>query len=279
MIKLILLTYENRSGSTLLTKNLNSDKIFCFPESDELMSWILSPYDNKRFDLLKSETKFREWPFDQSELRLLDKAELSMVLSFIIQKFVFSFSKNCEFILFKGTDYLFANSDSITFLENFFQEIILIDLKRNPINIYNSQLKSIHSVTNLPMENNVVKFFNRIEKRAAFNVLFKKRIVLNFEEFILDVNSSISGIYEYLKVHEWTSIEYTIGKSQLHLHSRMVIDPSTKDLRYENINRFDLFLLRSFIQGRISTDTFWVRVYSCLRTFQFKLWVVGRFFS
>ena len=278
-LKLVLLTYENRSGSTLLAKELNSTKIVCCPESDVLMNIIL---ESGRLDLdsLLNDYKFEEWGIQECLLKTINyKYPLEESVFNLLSCYVQKISMSCSTVVIKGTDYLFITDEVVSKLERYFSEVILINLNRDIYSVYNSQVKSIHSNTGIPMENNVVKFYNRIHRRKLTIPAVPRVLNLHFEEFIKQKSVTINKIYQYLgyKGSSIEKIEYTIGNSQHHLHSRKYIDIKMASRQVDNIGIIDRLILRFFLTGKLDPKSKLLIPYQLFCFIQWKLRILKRF--
>lgn len=279
MLDLILLTYENRSGSTLLAKELNSSQIICCPESDVLMNAIVNDKDID-LSVLLSDYKIMEWSLS-NEMKALLKNDCSGAYGVynFLSTYAKSKSNNYKAVLLKGTEYLFLNRTVIGKLEAYFKSVVLLNIVRDPVSIYNSQVKSIHSKTGLPMENSVVRFYKRIQRRISTVPQYDRVINVSFEELLDDRNRIIESINQDLgyEISANDKREYYIGESQRHLHQRTFVDKSMVIRQEDNISKMDLFLLKKLLQNKVDTTNVLLLPYRLFKYLQWRIRQVRRF--
>ena len=281
MLKIILMTYENRSGSTLVAKNLSSEKIVCCPESDVLMQIILSG-GCLSYEVLQDDYKFKEWEISDTLNQCLAEGMIyEEALACLLSEYVTKVNPLAEYVLIKGTDYLFIDSRATEKLSNIFEDIIMLKISRDPISIYNSQVKSIHSSMKLPMENNAVQFYLRIQRRILHKESISRVIIVEFEDYIIDVCKGNSRILSELKLDsdDFRPLEYRIGKSQAHLHERKIIDLKNSSRQWSNISFIDRILLKALIDEKIKSRSSLLIPYNYFCQIQWKYRILKKYFS
>jgi len=281
MLKIILMTYENRSGSTLVARNLSSDKIVCCPESDVLMQIILSG-GYLGFEILQDDYKFKEWEISDSLHHCLtENLTYQEALARLLSEYVRKVNPLAEYVLIKGTDYLFIDALATEKLNNIFGDVIMLKVTRDPISIYNSQVKSIHSSMKVPMENNAVQFYLRIQRRILYKEFISRVIIVEFEDYIMDVSQGNSRILSELKLDadDFRPLEYRIGKSQAHLHKRKIIDLKNGSRQLSNISFIDRIVLQALIDEKIKSRSRLLIPYIYLCQMQWKYRILKKYFS
>ena len=278
-MNLILLTYENRIGSTLLAKELNSSHLVCCPESDVLMSIILNDLN---FDLrpLIEDYKFREWGVnDELKTILAENISGEQRLLNLLKSYGQKMSPRPSSILIKGTDYLFIQPNTLNRLRNWFNDIHMIRVTRDPISIYNSQVRSIHSGLGIPMENNVLNFYKRFIKRKLAQPNLGNIFDVRFEVLLTNNHEIVESIYKELglPLKERDRIHYRVGLSQSHLHIRRNIDTKLALRQQDSISRVDLLILVKLLEGKISPSSAILWPYQLFCNIQWKLRLLKRF--
>lgn len=164
MIKRILLiTYQNRSGSTLLLNLFSRDKrIVACLEAEALIDHLLSnptesvgEHRNELIEILKKDKKLSEWQLPKEFFETIDQDETGFdVFLKILTKYTALENPDAETICFKGTK-VFENYNLIN--ELCFARSIrcdLIRIIRDPRAVYLSQKTTISPTTGKAMCNN-----------------------------------------------------------------------------------------------------------------------------
>lgn len=213
MIKIVFLSYINRSGSTYLVNQLSKVPDICIcPEADVLYDLLLSypnkiirPYHIRKWKaLLDLDYKFQFW-----------KLPISTILnSSILGKKFFLFFID---ILIAFQKKHFPDSKIIVFKHNYIYKIFLeiskpgnielygFSLIRDPRSIYNSQKKTISPYTHRKMCTNPLHFikeWNKYVDRHQSVSQFNNYSIIVFEDIILYFNDVMDFILNCLGIQE-----------------------------------------------------------------------------
>lgn len=165
-MKILFITYVNRSGSTFLSNLLSSSDDICVcPESDILVNLFLEDPNKEivieKDKLLKSlsrDKKITAWEFDTDiEAYVSETRTNFQIFTAIIRYYRDRMKPLANVIVFKAERMSFLMSEfSNHLIENSDTEIQFISLIRDPRAVISSQLNTIHPGINQPMTNNVV---------------------------------------------------------------------------------------------------------------------------
>ena len=251
-MKLILLTYENRSGSTFLTKQLSSNQILCCPESDFLTSLLEGVID---FDLkfLLGDIKQLEWGIDIENYEALYNNDLDKLSIFSKILFLYHKTQNSDsnFILFKTTQVPFIKKEILENLFNYFDDIFIIHVNRNPLNIYNSQKVVLQSKTKKPMEYSALKFVLRVfERQQKLKKIKFKKFKISFEDLILHTEEELKRVLLFLNIKKLDSVNYNVGTSQAYLHDRKKIDFKQAKRNIDNLSLIEIIFIKKIFKTK-----------------------------
>ena len=127
-MKLILLTYENRSGSTFLTKQLSSNQILCCPESDILTN-LLEGFKVENYKrALLDDIKQREWGIKESEYEDIEKkgSDNLSIFNEVLLSYHKSQNSISNYILFKTTQVPFLKKKLLNNLFDYYEDFFII---------------------------------------------------------------------------------------------------------------------------------------------------------
>lgn len=236
---IIFLAYINRSGSTILAKELSYFKDIAVSIEGLEKRFIKVDYEkfllNNENDIevlldnIYNEEKFKSWNIDREELKEeIINANIPLnyneLLKIILNKY-FS-NDNAQVILYKNIG-LFQNLKKS---QKIFPNSKYIFIERDPRAIFNSLSKSIDSLTKLPMSRDLVAFvvrYKNIKKKIYYyrknNNYNKMFYLISYEELIMHTNRTLSKIIKFLNVSSTkrkNSINYfdLIPEEQKHLH-------------------------------------------------------------
>ena len=236
------LAYINRSGSTLLSKELSK-----FEDIDVTLEGLETRFTNVDYekfllsnekdldlwlDRIYAEKKFIAWNINRGELKneLLDfgfPINYNNFLTITINKYFEN--SGSKILLYKDTG-LFNNLDKSTVI---FPKSKYLFILRDPRAIFNSLSKSIDSITGKIMTDNVFEFaitYKSIIKKIIFyqmNKKYSKSIcIVIYEDLILFPDEVIKEIIKYFNVSVKTKkipydYEAFIPKEQKHLHKNI----------------------------------------------------------
>ena len=133
----------------------------------------------------------------------------------------------------------------------------------------------------LPMENNAVQFYLRIQRRILHKESISRVIIVEFEDYIIDVCKGNSRILSELKLDsdDFRPLEYRIGKSQAHLHERKIIDLKNSSRQLSNISFIDRILLKALIDEKIKSRSSLLIPYNYFCQIQWKYRILKKYFS
>ncbi len=208
-MKIILLSYINRSGSTYLVNQLSKIPTICVcPEADILYELLLSYSNfkikqhhlNKWKSLFESDPKFKSWKLPvESIINANIVGENSYVLFInILIKFQKRYFPNCDTIIYKQ-NFLYKIFNEIKSIsENIFFGISLI---RSPLGIYNSQKHTINPQLCKIMSKNplqLIKEWNNFIK-TDYSMTDNYTVVI-YEKLITEFEESMDNILQFLKI-------------------------------------------------------------------------------
>jgi len=211
-MKIVLLTYVNRSGSTYLANLLSaSDDICVCPEGDMLVSLFLeSPGKAFRLDhqwkailsqIIESDRKLRSWGINTDIFPTLERAD-KYIDAFMAFLFYYKLKQKPEAIsiLFKAERLvdLFSNIER----NNRNQiKIKYLHLIRDPRAVYASQKRTLFPGTNRKMSHNPVftaLYWNHFIKAKIKNQELVGSHQTIYHDLVENMEETISGLSEYL---------------------------------------------------------------------------------
>ena len=228
------MTYLNRSGSTLLSKELDENfDVFVSIEAqfiNRLVRKYKLPFSSLEFEKFKSdlfsESKFRSWKISQERLEnrfhsLTFPIRLREVLDVILEEA--TENKHSEYTIVKSGKHF----KYYELLKAEYQDSTFIFIKRDPRAIFNSASKSIDSRTKKVMQDNVLRFCY-VYKRSMrqVNMLAKRKdfLIVGYEELVTNKESVLSKVSEFLElpiVSRESRYHGRIPEGQKHLHGNL----------------------------------------------------------
>ncbi len=205
-MKLIFLSYINRSGSSFLSQKLSEyEEIIVFPEGDALIDYFLlndkitkKNIATKISQLLKTDIKLKQWQFSEDDInKISEQPDKKQVFFSILKTFQQKNKKNAKYFFFKKRDAFVKIND----LKKILPQVTfnLICLFRDPRAIFYSQKISIDPYKNKPFNINPLitayywQFF--IEHSSC-----KKSIHILYEDFIKNTETSLKKIFSKLDI-------------------------------------------------------------------------------
>lgn len=193
MKKLVLITYQNRSGSTLLLNLFSRDRrLATCPEAEILIDLLLSNPTKKIhnasssiLDLLKNNKKLNSWNLPASIYKS-DNSERTFFDLFldIISAHKDIYSPNAQVVFFKGT-HIAKHYGDIKKLAKFKGiKINLIRIIRDPRAIWSSQSKTISPTTNKKMSVSPIDVARSWNSWIELTSNYHEIITLKYEDLI-----------------------------------------------------------------------------------------------
>lgn len=268
-MKIVLLSYINRSGSTFLAYQLSRIRHICVcPEADILYELLLikptrkiSKRDLKVLkELLIKDTKFKLWKLSTDSVFKEDIIGLNTFELFIkiLQAFKDEHYSECTTIVFKQ-NYLYRL---------FRQEIVFPGVKlygvfliRDPRAIYNSQKHTINPQTNKEMCNNPLllitnwnTFINSILYIDRSN---KPYAIIQYENMINNLEKTMNELLRHIDIHyqfknykqAYTNYINWLNDQHRKIHPDVEKEPKKKSLQKwsEHLDKIEVTLIQNHI--------------------------------
>jgi hypothetical protein len=258
-MKIILLSYLSRSGSTYLSNILARDKRFCVcPEAEVLTRNLLdSPngiLQKKAFDKLQKafqyDRKLKHWAIKAPEY-ISGGSKIDLFKRTLTQ-FKEKTNPEADFILFKseGLEGFYAQDNSD------FYKIILL---RDPRAIFYSQK------INRPSSGKGKMNINPIRLTKKFNNLYKsffvseKCILTKYESIVTNKAQELLNLSNFLKISSIiedsaSNVIDIIPENQKHLHVNLEQENLTKPLYkwQHHLSNYEIFLIQKHLDETIS---------------------------
>jgi len=271
-MKIVLISYLNRSGSTFLVNQLSKIPQVCIcPEADILYELLLRYSDfkvkkhhiKKWKSLFELDYKFKTWkiPIDSIiNQNIVGKTSYLLFLEILIafQKVHFP---NCNILIFKQ-NYLYKafNKLSTSYSDYKFYSLILI---RDPRGIYSSQKSTITPQTNKKMSTNPLQFIKEWDtyiEQAQAQIIFNNQKILVFENLILNFNNTMNILLYFLGLENpysnYNKLEAIhtswINKSHESLHPNINNPPILNNIKKWNtyLTEMDLKIITLFCKTK-----------------------------
>ncbi|MFC1891400.1 sulfotransferase [Thermodesulfobacteriota bacterium] len=258
--------YDDRSGSTYLSKQLAQNNEICIPPETNFIPNLLLKYTDgkisnysdleKAIDLIFQDPKFSDWGISSDKIRSYVSSSLPVNLNAFI-KLVFNIYKqeNNETARLIGIKKNYLNY--VDKVVKVFPDSKYIGLIRDGRAVFNSKKNSIYSVTNKPFETSprkgartwikFLKDFDRLEEKLPSNSL---RIY--YEAFINSSLDTMEKVFNFLKVDSIVKDtekqnQYSIPERYGDMHDNIYKEPLTtrisawkKDLSGKEIFVYEL---------------------------------------
>ncbi len=238
-MKLIFLSYINRSGSTFFCQEISKySDVFVFPEADALIDKFLlhkrinkSKYLQLLSSLFKKDEKLKNWGFNKRELSyIVEQKKYPKEIFFeILEIFKNRYKPNAEICIFKKRD---------AFIKKIYIEkvldipVSLICLVRDPRAIYCSQKMTIDYYKNKPFNINPLV-------TSYYWIFFLKNIIrvdtlaiIRYEDLINKKHNTINNILDKIgsdKKIDNNNLLYTniLSSRDREMHTNISLPPQT----------------------------------------------------
>ncbi len=260
MESIILLAYQNRSGSSFLFEQLSKYANVCVCLEAEVLIYelLMHPFDHftkigfeKVLDWSANDPKFIHWNLGSEELKGLLNVKTNFdAFVFILKAYKNKVLPEANAIAFKGTKVI----DFLRTYPKLIQasKFITVGLVRDPRGIFNSQKGNIDSIGRLPFAQSAVSFslsWNRyIKKMTEIEAKYEMKII-KYEDFI--ANTEVQNVWGHpitISFRAEGNYYKRIPESQKHLHKLVPLEP--KPLRinaWQNeLDEKDLFTIDFF---------------------------------
>ena len=232
------LSFINRSGSTLLAKELSSlrdvtvtleglehrsiggDKFALdLRSADDIECWL---------DKVFSEEKFRAWKINRDELRERLLGSFFPINYNNFLSIVFDLYAEKE----SSSSVLYKNRGLISDLERsmlVFPDAKYVFIYRDPRGIFSSQKKSMDSLTKVPMANTIVSYaigyktlMGKIQRYEMDNILGGYLLAIRYEDLICNKEETINSVVRFLGIgkervaNDCYNAEIPSGQKHLH---------------------------------------------------------------
>lgn len=269
-MNITFLTYLSRSGSTLLASKLDkySEVGVSIEENweDGILKGKVKLKGEKDLDLyiknISESNKFKFWDISSLQLKE-DLMTFSFPISYnnILKSIYKQFFKNDEikYFVHKKGAYFMHYKKVLRVFPN--AKILFID--RDPRAIYNSQKKSIDSITGKFMRGNPVSFAIYYKKsRLVINRLLNKSyfLITSYERLITNEKDELSRILNFIGMKRFSTINQSadyfnkIPESQKHLHGNIKTDKIIKQRMQgwqEELDECELAFLQCVLKKEI----------------------------
>ncbi len=214
-MKIVLINYLNRSGSTLLLSELSKVKNFvCLPESELLVKLLLSKPNQKirpnsrvialLDNALKDDPKLSLFPFNESVSNLIESHEKQVTGQIFFFRFIFAAAKQenplCTHVLFKNThiSFLLKRTPVHLLAQN---NVQLFFLLRDPRAIYLSQ-STTKGTWLKPMSKNPIltalEWNNLVASSRYYYKVYDRVEILHYEQFVQNPHQFIHSFLKAL---------------------------------------------------------------------------------
>jgi hypothetical protein len=209
-LKIIFLTYINRSGSTFLANELGKHpSIIACPEADILTNILLvrpnkdiTEKKTKIINQLSEDIKLQTWRFSKSELQLPDDIKTCFdVFNYLLKTFKNKNKPNAKYIVYKA-ERLFQLLPELNSINRSYCNNLVFFLIRDIRAVYLSQKLTLMPGNNKPFSSNVIKtsiYWNRYIK-SYFKSISTKPFIIKYEKFVLEHHDETHDIFHYLNL-------------------------------------------------------------------------------
>ncbi len=260
MESIILLAYQNRSGSSFLFEQLSKYANVCVCLESEILIYelLMRPFDDfakiglgRVLEWAANDPKFIHWNLGSEELKGLLNVKTNFdAFVFILKAYKNKVLPEANAIAFKGTKV-------IDFLRTYpkltqSSKFITVGLVRDPRGIFNSQLKNVDSIGNKPFVQSAVSFsfsWNRyVKKITELEAKYEMKII-KYEDFI--ANTDVQNVWGHpITISYRTEGNYykRIPESQKHLHKLVPLEskPPRINAWQNELNEKDIYTIDFF---------------------------------
>jgi hypothetical protein len=262
-MKIILLSYINRSGSTFLLNQLSKiPEVGVCPEADILFNLLLSETHEKINEKilqtiilkLENDSKWQSWKTDLSPLNTFTGNRYDMFYQ-IVNLFQKTHYHNAKYIVFKH-NYLLSRFNELRHE----MDLLWLVLLRNPMAVYASQKNTVSPATHKIMCSNplaLIDQWNQLYKRYV-RLKDNNRIgLIQYEELISSINLEMEYALNFLGIKSgWNECKYNSGTLEnwlsndyKRIHTNIEAEPQNKSLEKwkKIVNRYELSVLNKFM--------------------------------
>lgn len=197
-MKIVLLCYINRSGSTFLCNQLSRFKqVIVCPEADILADELLVrpdemvPNQEKLLSKIEADGKFKNWNINLNTINGNYKTKFELFVS-VLKAFSEKKNKQTDIIIYKA-ERLFQLSAK---LKRHHNELEVLNLVRDVRAVYNSQSQTINPFTKLPFSkkpvhlalywnSNIDAFSNT--KHKLYNIVSYEKIIKEYPQSVFNL--------------------------------------------------------------------------------------------
>jgi len=274
------LSFINRSGSTLLAKELSSFRDVTVTLEglegrsiglDNLALELKSDHDIENWlDNVYTEEKFRSWKINRDELKgRLQEASLPINYNTFLSIVFNLHTENDDSI-----SVVYKNRGLISDLKRsmlVFPGAKYLFIYRDPRGIFSSQKKSMDSLTKITMANAIVSYaisyktlMAKIDKYENDNILRNYVLTIKYEDLIFDNEATLNSVIEFLGASKERvardSYKAEIPAGQQHLHENL-----SKPLLKARVNSWvdelavdDIYFLSLVLRDEIQDNNYYL---------------------
>ena len=218
-MKVIFLSYINRSGSTFFVNQLSKyPEVAVCPEADILYDWLLTKPNKKatqawllRFArALAIDIKWQAWKLPEILLDSYEGSRLDLFLE-LLENFKKTHYPNTDFILYKHNHAL-----KLAELYHYDKQLKWLNLVRNPYAVYASQKQTVSPTTGKKMCTNPLAFV------AAWNAYLQstnlcgemERVhTIYYEDLLTDLNCEVVSVAGFIGIQtNWNAVKEKTGE-------------------------------------------------------------------
>jgi len=268
-VRIIFLTYVNRSGSTFLANTLSkSKKIIVFPEAEILVNLLLIKpelhfsYSRIFLNQILSDAKFSCWELNWNELSGLHNIDTNFdAFIEILKIYRNKISPGADLFVFKAERliYLFSKIKA-EFRKS--HNLLLIALVRDPRAIYESQKRTMYSNTGLQMSrnpvittitwNNFTKNVINLTKCANVLVVSYEKMIKNYRETMQDVFHEIGTEIPYFSKKGNLLERMPENQREKHKLADKIPKASNLNIWKTKLKRKEIYLIEKYARKNMS---------------------------
>ncbi|RLD50550.1 MAG: hypothetical protein DRI94_08320 [Bacteroidetes bacterium] len=270
-MKLVFLTYINRSGSSFLANNLSKqNEIFVLPEAELLLNEILITKENNLEKIKNiilaasiSDNKFSNYNLSKKDIEdcfngTNNKAEIFIN---IILRYKNINKPNAKIIIFKNRD-IYSMYDIIQKQLDSIIDISVLCIIRDPRGVFYSQKTTVNPYTNKIMNNNPIvlshlwnSFLQNLKK------ISKNKILVRFEDLLIDYNTEFNKILKKLQVSNTEDIGNPffelISEKEKKIHVNITKKPNlSKSNNWKNLSNTDIKIIENITKRNMIENNY-----------------------
>jgi len=262
-MRLIFLSYINRSGSSFLAQQLSKyDDIFVFPEGDALIDeFLLKSKINLNPDylikLFSKDYKLKNWNITEKEINTItpkynSKKDIFLNILLTIKN---KYKPDANILIFKKQD-AFIKNDKLKKILN--HNIELISIIRDPRAIFISQKNALGPYKNKPFNINPLitsySWGSYINKISYIN----NAIIIKYEDFVNNTDKSEKTVLDQIssnKKKSSKSITYwdLLSDAEKKLHSNIDKEPQNESINKwkQTIKPYELSIINKICKNNL----------------------------